>query len=608
MHVRFVSAIVAFVVAAAMIVFGIAQRTWLAPPDDISTSVSTADEGTAFTVIPGRVLTSNPGQQRVELSGADTAWAAYARTSDISAWLGDEPYTAVSYDAESGELGAKLVEPAADESAADESAADESAADDAATADTPVPNPAGSDLWLDEKSGEGSLTWTVSVPDDVSLIIASDGTQPAPSEVGLSWPLQHSTPWAGPLIVGGGVLLLLGLALYIWGLVHMRRTRGPRRKSPPKLPAPPRPRSIRGPALEPTTTAKGRRAAGRNAFAALGVTLTAGLLLSGCTATEELFENDPAPVPTVTSTALPADEAEPVAVTEGQLRRIIDRVSTTVTQADTDRNGDLLKTRVTGPALEERNANYAMRGADAGIAAPDAIPAKPVKVSLPQATDSWPRTVLAVVGGDDAAVAPTALVLVQQTPRDNYLVNYAVKLQANVPFPAVAPPTVGAALLANDVKLLAVQPDQVATQYADILMKGDESEFAAQFEAEPDGLRSQVGIDYKNNKKANLPGTASLEFGSGAGSGTVLALASNDSGAIVAASTVERETAKVVEEGATVNLEGQVKALSGLASTTKGVESTYGYQLLFFVPPGNSESDKVVLLGYAQALIGVKEL
>jgi hypothetical protein len=261
-----------------------------------------------------------------------------------------------------------------------------------------------------------------------------------------------------------------------------------------------------------------------------------------------------------------------------------------------------------GPALEARSANYTMRGADAGIAAPDPIPGTPVSLSLPQATDTWPRTVLAVVGGDDPAVAPTALVLVQKTARDNYLIDYAVKLQAKAPFPAVAPPTVGAPLLANDVKLLAVQPKELADDYADILMKGNDSKSAALFQSEPDGLRSNVGVDWKNKQKAALPKTASLDYASVKGSGPVLALASNDSGAIVATSTAEHETAKVVEQGATINLSGQVKALSGLATTTKGVESTYSYQLLFYVPPGTSDNSKVVMLGYAQALIGVKEL
>jgi hypothetical protein len=196
---------------------------------------------------------------------------------------------------------------------------------------------------------------------------------------------------------------------------------------------------------------------------------------------------------------------------------------------------------------------------------------------------------------------------VQETPRANYLVTYQVTLQANVEFPAVAPPSVGAPLLPNDIKLLAVQPDQVGPQYADILAVGDQSQYIENFQAEPDGLRTQLGLDYKTQKKANFPSTASLEFSNAPGTGPVLTLASNDSGGIVATSILERETARPVEDGATVNLEGQVKALSGLTGTTKGVESTYGYQLLFYIPP-SSEDGQVVLLGYAQALTAVKEL
>jgi hypothetical protein len=603
--VRFVSAIVAFIVAAAMILFGIAQRTVLAPPDHLTSSVSTTGDA-AFTVIPGKVLASIPGQQRVDISGGKTVWAAYARSSDIAAWLGDERYNRLSYNVAKDKLTSKLVEPAASGTSSGGTSGTASSGS-GTTAAQKAPNPVGSDLWLEEKTGDRSLTWTVNVPKDVSLLVATDGTAPAPADVTLTWPLEHSTPWAGPLIIGGGILLLVGLALYIWGLVHMRRTRGPRRKSP-KLPQPPRPRAIRAEVLEPATTAKGRRSAKRTALSAGGITLAAGLLLSGCTSdVNKLLQGDQAPVPTSSPSAAPAAEVAPVAVTEGQLRRIVDRISGTASKADTDRNADLLASRFTGPALEERKANYAMRGADGGIPGPDAIPPSPVTLDLPQATDAWPRTVVTVVGGKDPKVAPIALVLVQKTARDNYLVNYAVKLQAKVPFPAVAPPSVGAPLLPNDVKLLAVQPDKVGTEYLDILAKGKDSQFYDAFQAEPDGLRSQVGVDYKNKKKADFPKTASLDFGNGKGSGPVVALASNDSGAIVATSIVEKETAKPVENGATVNLEGQVKALSGLNSTTKGVESTYGYQLLFYVPPG-TDKGKIVLLGYAQALIGVKEL
>ncbi|MCU1438064.1 MAG: hypothetical protein JWP66_1151 [Naasia sp.] len=616
---RFVSAIVAFVIAAGMILYGIAQRTWLAPPDRLTSTVNT-DAGAAFTVLDGAVLGSNPGQQRVRVDGEGTVFVAYARTSDIIAWLGDEPYSSLSYDAETQALESRLVEPEpADEAPAETPAGGEipvegatpvaeSPAAEAPAAEATGPAPAGSDLWLEERTEEGALTWTVSVPDDISLLVASDGTQPAPSEVTVSWPLRHSTPWAGPLIIGGGVLLLVGLALYIWALVHMRRTRGPRRKSPPKLPQAPRPRTPRPPALEPTTTAKGRRATRRMVAVTAGFGVSAALL-AGCAPSDvdALFADDPAPLPTVTTSPVPEEEIVPVAVTEGQLDRIVERVSATVTQSDGERNADLLRTRMAGPALEERLANYTMRGADGGIAAPEPIPAATVSLALPQATDEWPRTVLAVVSGEDPAKAPMAVLLRQETPRDNYVVHYSVPLQANVPFPAVAPPTVGSPVLPNDVKLLAMPPADVGAQYADILAQGEASPAFPLFQAEPDGLRTRVGVDYKNTKKANFPSTASLEFSNALGTGATIAMASNDSGAIVVTNILERETARPTAEGATVNLEGQVKALSGLGSTEKGVESTYGFQLLFYVPPSSDET-QVVLLGYATSLIGVREL
>ena len=589
---RFVSAIVAFVLAAGMIAYGIAQHTVLAPADRLTSSVTTGADA-PFTLIDGAVLNSNAGQQRLAVSGADTVFVAYGRTTDVVAWLGDQTYNSVGYDAKTQALVSSVVTPT-----------DAGGAEEESTG----PTPAGSDLWLEERQNPDSLDWTVNVPVDVSVLIAADGTLPAPAEISLSWPLEHETPWAAPLIIGGGVLLLVGLALYIWGLVHMRKARGPRRKSPPrapKLPQAPRPRVTRARVLEPETTAKGRRSTRR--FVALtSLVVVSGLALSACSTVGDILEGSPAPVPSESASAQPA-EVTPVAVTEGQLLRIVDRVSTTVTQADNDRNLDLLKTRMTGPALEQRQANYTMRGADSGIKGPDPIPSTPVKIELPQATDAWPRSILTVVGGDDPSVAPVALVLTQQTPRDNYLVTYTVQLQPGIEFPAVAPVTVGAAVLQNDVKLLALQPDQVAPDYADILLQGDASPSVGLFQADPDKLRTDVGVDYKNAQKAALPKTAAMDFVSGPGTGPVYALATVDSGAIVATTVVERQTTKPVEEGAKINLQGSVKALSGLTTTEKGIESSYSYQLVFYVPPG-SDAGKVVLLGYAQGLIGVREL
>ncbi|MFD1715906.1 hypothetical protein ACFSBZ_15640 [Amnibacterium flavum] len=605
---RFVFAIVAFVVAAGMITLGIAQRTVLAPEPRVASEIQTQTDA-AYTVIDGPVLNTYTGQQRLVASGSDTVFAAYARTTDVDAWLGSEPFNRIGYDAETGELTSTLVEAAP----ADGTDASGSATDGGTAAVTgPPPAPSGSDLWLEETSAESTLRWTVNVPDDISIILASDGTAPAPADITVSWPVVYSTPWAGPLVIGGGILLLVGLGLYIWGLIHMRRTRGPRRKNQPKMPKvpqPPRIKAPRGRALEPTTTAKGRRSV-RRTFAALALVGAGTLVLSGCATDEvsEYFGDAPAPTPSASASAQVDAEITPVAVTQSQVERIVSTVSAVATEADESRNADLLKTRFTGPALQVREANYAIRGADGSVPAPDAIPASPLSLDLPEATETWPRRVLAVVGDGADTTPPTVLVLVQQTPRDNYMVTYAMRLQADTEFPAVAPPTVGAPVVAPDNRLLSIQPDLLGPEFADLLLKGQESEFYSVFAEKPDGLRTQVGVDYKNAKKAAFPSTATIEFSNAPGTGPVIAFASNESGAIVATDIIDRETARPVEEGATIDPTGQVKALSGITSTEKGVESSYGYQLLFYVPPSTDETSQVVLLGYAQGLISVREL
>ena len=62
-----------------------------------------------------------------------------------------------------------------------------------------------------------------------------------------------------------------------------------------------------------------------------------------------------------------------------------------------------------------------------------------------------------------------------------------------------------------------------------------------------------------------------------------------------------------IEAGAAVNPSGRVKALTGLAISTKGVTATYDAQLLFYVPPVGSE-DKIVLLGYSYGLVKASEV
>ncbi|MEN0086043.1 MAG: hypothetical protein AAGC66_14860 [Leifsonia sp.] len=629
---RFVLAIVAFVVAAVMIVAGIAQRTVFAPPTSIK-AATTVSGDPRYVVIDGSVLNAHPGQQTLTVTGTPEPGkqvVAYGRTADMKAWLGDQRYVAVSYQKATGKLATKTVTPkAASEGSGGGSTSTSTPAPtstpaagaatgtgSATTADTASkagPNPAGSDLWLEEFDGTAAQVTRMNIPDDVSVIVASDGTKAAPSNVSVTWPVDSSTPWAFPLIIGGLILLVIGIALYLWGLYAHRRSRGPRRKSGPKMPKLPK-----APKYKPTamieSTPRGRRST-RRARVMLPAALIGALALTGCTT-----GTDAATTPTKTATPLATEAPDakdqlPPAVTVPQLERIVKRISESAAAADAKASPDLAKARFAGPALQLRTANYAIRAKKADEPALPAIPASPIVLSLPQATDAWPRTVAAVIDSPkDAkgnAQAPIALTMVQETPRDNYKVEYAVSLEPKAKVPNLAPASIGSAVVPPDSKLLALPPAKVAAAYGDILMNGDKSQYASQFDSAGDTLQPQVGAAWKLKQQQQLAqqfgNTSALSWTPGVGPGDVLAMATNDSGAIVWVNPRETQLHKVVEAGAQVIPGATTAALSGIASSNTGVESVFDYQLMFYVPPVGSK-DKIRLLGFAQGLVAAKQI
>jgi hypothetical protein len=575
--VRFVLAIISFVLAAVMIGYGIAQRTVLLEPDQVavSTVVST---GTAVTVVDGATLNAFPGIQTLSVKGDGKVFAAYGRTADVVAWLGDTTYTKIGYDEKANSLTSSVVAGKA----------------------TEVPDPAGSDLWFGEFSNDGAVLATVNVPADVSFIVISDGKLPAPANLRLYWPLDNSTPWAAPLIVGGAVILIVGLGFLLWATNHMRSGRGPRRKAQ-QMPKVPRKRALKPQSRKAIDApASGRR----RGMIAVPIALAAVLALNACSTSVT-----PASIPAPSdSAASPVSSLEPPAVTTRQVERIISKVSAVTTKADTDRDSKLIATRFSGAALELRLANYAIRGVDPSIGALPAIPDGPVKLTLPQQTQSWPRTVFAVIQNEkDTKVPPMAVFLEQADPRSDYKVSYAITLEPSVQLPDVAPANVGASRLAPDSGLLKLTPTDAAMAYGDILEKDVDSASYLEFDKTGDSLRTAVGLAYKQSVKSSLPSTASVTFGHAIGAATAIALATNNAGAIVAVNLNEITTVKPVEAGAAINPTGAVKALSGVAVSTTGVAATYGDQLLFFIPAAGSDA-KIMLLGYSQGLVIAKEL
>lgn len=588
---RFIIAIGVLAIAAVLLATGVIQKAFFGGPE-FETAEATLKPTAHYLVISGKSLGGRESAPLVTVSGTKSTFVGYGRTEDVMAWIGSDKYEAVSVNKEN-QVSVKTGEYHVDE---------ETIGVPVAEKEQTIVNPAGSDLWVSEDSGERSSVVTMSSTEGMSVIIASNGETVAPGEITIDWPLPSRIPYANTFIIIGGILAVIGLILYLWALRHMRRQNGPRRgaKAPqPKAIKMPRPKSL------VSAAPKGRRSLGRGAsFIALGMAGALTLGLASCSPLRPAIQATPTP----TANAQESLDGPPPAVTQAQLSLILTEISRTIGKADTDMDADLAATRLIGPALEMRKANYAIRKADASQAALTAFSSTPITLTMPQATDGWPRMVYAVVQNAQDPTLPTlGYALVQNTPRENYHVEYVVTLEAKAKVPTVASPEIGSAWVQPDSKLLLLPPGDLSAAYGSVLMDGESSPYYGLFDLTNDTLVPQVGKSYKDQKKATNSDLSSLEFTQNAGSGLPLALATLDSGAIVTVGLNEIETSRPTQTGATVSPEGLVKLLSGTSSSPTGIESTYGLELVFYVPPLGSE-DKIRLLGYSSGLIAARGL
>ena len=474
----------------------------------------------------------------------------------------------------------------------------------------PGRNPSGSDLWLDEFKEEDAVITTVRIPDTMSVLLASDGTAAAPASLKISWPLDNSTPWAGPLIVGGGVLLVLGGFLYFLGIRHIRRSRGPRRKGLPPL-AETQPIEVSDKGVISSSAGKRRTLSiGKRSLLVVPAVAVSALLFAGCSADAWPEISSAGPTPTATANVIVPEGQQAPAVTESQAERILARIAGTVAEADTAADKTLLATRMTGVALAERETNYAVRAKVADFAAPVAIPTTPIEIILPQAYDSWPRTVMTVVvDRNDTTVPPSIMLLTQADAWSDYKLAYVAKLEASTHMPDVAPASIGATMVPPDSTFLLMPPDQLAKAYADVLQNGDASQYIGLFDQDSDTFRQVVANDReKRLAKFNETGaeTASLTFAQSAGTFAPLSLATLENGAIVAISMLESDTVKPNNDDAVIKLDESpvYEALAGTKQSAKGFTTTFSDQLFFYVPTQGS-TEKIRLLGYSSSLLSV---
>lgn len=566
---RFITAAVLFVMSALLILTGVAERTiWMPSPLHIE-RISISSK-TPLVLVKNSVLEQFPEAPTFTVSGDSGVWVASGRQSDIKAWVGNTPHLELSAVTTASEThvfkqtfgGAQL------------------------SAD-----PRGSDLWTNEWIGDRVATDVIRDTADQGLLIATDGFARPPAELKLTWANPFDPTPSRNLFIFGGALLLLATILNFWAWYTMRRDRGPRRRTP-KAPQGPRTRRRR---LSNNAPVRGRRSV-RN-FTAV---IAGGLVLATLTGCAHSPVTSASPSPSASQNQV----ANPV-MTEGQMRVVIDRIAAVVASADAQKDAKLLPQRVSGPALTSRTAYYTLEKASKKISAPVPIATKVIKVALPEANNQWPRTAMAITSNGDADSLPQMLVMQQDSPREQYHLWYYIDMLPGITFPLVTSAATGATPVAADSLFLKVAPNALVSAFGDLIDNGPLSTQADNFSTANDEYYNQIYQSQQNQKKALKNATVTVTHAMG--SQNVVALATVNSGALVAIYMNDQYVIKPKKATQAVAVAGNEKILLGSAGSTSGIRSTYGSMLLFYVPASGSK-DRIQTLGATQVLLSVRGL
>ena len=567
---RLLIAAAVFVVSITLAGLGFAQRTIWAPPPSVKMTAE-FDHLSPFAVIPNSTLALHPGKPTITVAGSTNGtFISSGREADILAFVGKTSKTelALSKDATKIEAKQELGTAAGF-------------------------SPVGSDLWRESVVGEESAKLTTSTGNQAAILIASNGLKAAPGQVQIVWPIYFDLTFSNALLIAGLVFFFAGAVIVIWHLSERRRKRGPRRRLP-KAPSGPKYKERRKVRFAP---AKGRRAAGRNALV-----IPAGLatiaLLSGCT----VGQNSSTPTPTPSATAA---EVVPPVVTDAQLKRILGEVADAATKADTGNDKKLLSPRFAGPALSMRSVHYFLRSKDNKIAKLPPIVATPLSFSLPAASNTWPRNVMAVTDEPGDAALPQMIVLQQKSPRENYQVWYTVRLMPGAKIPAVPSADTGAIPVDGKSLFLKVPPISIPATYGDVINKGASSLSAQLFDISKDEFYKQVSSSQVSQAQ-NLE-NVKISFTHKLGDANVISLATSQAGALVAVYMTDTYLIRSTQLGTAVGVSGQEALILGANGSTRGVRSIYGNMMLFFVP-ALSETARIRLIGVTQGLVSVSGL
>ncbi|CAH0139443.1 hypothetical protein SRABI83_00431 [Arthrobacter sp. Bi83] len=569
---RFKTAVALVLLGLLTLLAGIGQKTVWAPAETVTATVPSDAKAAPLTVIDQKLRTLEGGTVTIKVKGEGNFLLAAGRPDDVDAWVGKTAHNTVTGLSD------------------DKKSLQVERTDGEATA----PSPAGSDLWVSTENASGELdyTWSAPADGDWSLLLASDGTKPAPSSISMTFPNDTSTPWAVPLMVIGVLLMLGGVALLVLK---------------PKGTAPGQGGSAAGVgSLFPRRTkAKAETKTGTGSSARLSIVVaasTAALIAGTGAAAQASKTPEPAATPEASSTASASANTaagDAPVLLDAQFRRILEQVASATDAGDAAKDAKKLATRVSGTELEVRTKNYKIRSRVASYDARMPVRATKLLTTVVTSKRAWPRSVLAVTQGE-GNVVPQLLTLVQKSPRENYKLVGTSPLQPGTTFPSIArngtetlAPGDKSGLLYSGQEALAGLADRLSksnSTFKDKLVEGESSPYIGDtLSYQADVVKSGVNGKFAFTHKV-VPGST-------------VVFRTSDGGALVLGRLTFNFDGTPKAEGDKLSIGNDAAVLAGGKETTTGMVLNFAESMAVYVPPTGSK-DPMKLVAATRGLVG----
>ncbi len=580
---RFKTAVALVLLGLLTLLAGIGQKTFWAPAETV-TATAPADAAAApLTVFDEKLRTLHGGTVKINVKGEGSFMLAAGRPDDVDAWVGPAAHNTVSGVSDDGKA-LQLTHTDGEAS---------------------TPSPAGSDLWVttENASGELNYSWTPPADGEWSLLLASDGTKPAPASITMTFPNDTSTPWAIPLMVLGALLVLAGAALLVLkpkagagngkggsrgssiGRLFADRPRG---RATGRVPA-------KDTAAERTVLQRLRRSG-----AVIAVVTASAVAGTGVAAQAS---QTPAPAPGTSTGAAPAPTAaaEPDApvLIDAQFRRILEQVAGAVDAGDAAKDASKLNPRVAQTELEVRTQNYKIRSQVGAYESRMPVRATKLLTTVVTNKRTWPRSVMAVTQGE-GNVVPQLLTLTQASPRENYKLAATTPLQPGTTFPAIPrdgtetlAPSDKSGLLYSGEEALAGLGDRLTTAesaFKDKLVEGQSSPYIA------DTLAYQADV-----VNSGVNGTFAFTHKVVPESTVVFRTA--DGGALVLGRLNFAFDGTPKAAGDKLTIGDDAAALAGGKETSTGMVLNFAESVAVYIPPAGS-TDSMKLTAATRGLVG----